>query len=283
MPVTKEQIKFSLGEMGIKKGDILLVHSALSSIGYVEGGADTVIDALLETVGEEGTIAMSTLTGWFKPYDSKTSPSEVGKISEVFRKRPGIFRSLHPVHSIAAYGRQAQYITEGHDKADTGCGRGTPYDKIKQLNGKVMLLGVDMDRNTIMHFIEEEADLPFLLELSIPAPTYIEDYKNKQFILKKFPPGHRDFLNLTPILREKDALVEGKIGNALVKVMNVKELFEIGIQTLKQQPGSFICSNPNCIFCRWATCKLDGEKDFDHDCYKGRGCLDDKCEICVVE
>jgi len=66
--INKEDILHSLGLMDVQKGDILLVHSALSSIGWVEGGVDTVIDALLESVGEDGTIVMSTLTGWTEAF-----------------------------------------------------------------------------------------------------------------------------------------------------------------------------------------------------------------------
>ena len=83
--------------MKIHKGDIILVHSVLSSMGYVEGGAATVIDALLETVGEDGTVVMSSLTGWSDAFDSTTTPSAVGRISEEFRKTKGAVRSLHPV------------------------------------------------------------------------------------------------------------------------------------------------------------------------------------------
>lgn len=187
--VNKEDIKFSLELMEIVKGDVVIVHSSLSSIGYVTGGADTVIDALLETVGDEGTIIMSTLTGWFEPFDVENSPSAVGKISEVFRKRKNAYRSLHPVHSVAAIGKDAKYITEGHNNCNTGCGPGTPYYKIKELNGKIMLLGVDMDRNTIMHCLEEEIDALYLRTLDIIAPTYIDNYKQKKFILNKFPPA----------------------------------------------------------------------------------------------
>ena len=76
--ITKQEIKRSLGLMGIVPGDTLLLHSAMTAIGGVEGGADSVIDAFLETIGEEGTLVMSTLTGWFAPFDAATSPSAVG-------------------------------------------------------------------------------------------------------------------------------------------------------------------------------------------------------------
>ncbi len=280
--ITKDDIVFSLECMGVQKGDILLLHSALTSIGKTENGADTVIDAFLEAIGEEGTLVMSTLTGWFAPFDAKTSPSAVGYLSECFRKREGVLRSLHPVHSVCAYGKHAEYITKDHDKCETGCGEGTPYLKIAELGGKAVLLGVDMDRNTTMHSMEEAIDAKYLLALDIPAPTYIDDYKNKKFTLKKFPPGHRDFLSMTPYLRKADIMNEGKIGNALVKVIDIKAMFNLGKKLMEKNPLLFICENENCNSCHWSRLLYTNEK-IDYSRYKKHQCHDKHCEVCVVE
>lgn len=280
--VSKDDIVYSLKLMDIKKGDILLVHSSLSSIGFVDGGADSVIDALLEAVGEEGTIVMSTLTGWFEPFDCSTSPSAVGKISEKFRRRENAKRSLHPVHSVAAVGKHAEYITSGHELCETGCGMGTPYLKIMELGGKVMLLGVDMDRNTVMHSLEEEVNSVYLRTLDIPAPTYFEGYRDRKFTLRKFPPGHRDFIGITPLLREQDAIIEGKIGDAAVKVMEVKKLFEIGLDALEKDPMLFICHNENCNSCHWSRLLHSG-LPVELSRYENNGCCDATCEICVID
>ncbi len=279
--IGKEDILFSLNLMEIKKGDKLLVHSALSSIGHVDGGADTVIDALLESVGEGGTVAMSTLTGWSEPFDADRTPSAVGKISETFRQRENALRSLHPVHSVAAIGKDAGYITAGHDKGETGCGPGSPYHKLKDLGGKVMLLGVDMDRNTIMHALEEEINAAYLRTLDIPAPTYFEEYENRTFTLKKFPPGHRDFIGITPVLRSRDAIVEGRIGDAAVKVMEIGKLFAIGMEILSKDPMLFICHNQNCNSCHWAH-SVHKKEPIDYSRYLHSCCVDNTCEICVV-
>ena len=280
--ITKQDIVFSLQCMGIEKGDVLLLHSALTAIGKVDGGAETVIDAFLEAIGEEGTLVMSTLTGWFAPFDAATSPSIVGYLSEAFRNRPGVLRSLHPVHSVAAYGKMAEYITRDHDKCATGCGEGTPYLKIAELGGKAMLLGVDMDRNTTMHSMEEAIDAKYLLTLDIPAPTYIDDYKNKKFTLKKFPPGHRDFLSMTPLLRKHDLMNEGKIGDALVKVIDVKAMFDLGKSLMEKNPLLFICENENCNSCHWSRL-LYTDECIDYSRYKRIQCNDPHCEVCVVE
>lgn len=277
--VTKEDILYSLRLMGIRDGDVLLVHSALSSIGHVEGGADSVIDALCEAVGNEGTLVMSTLTGWFRPFDAESSPSAVGEISEVFRRRPGVLRSLHPVHSVAALGRHAAEITAGHESCETGCGEGTPYLKLRELGGKAMLLGVDMDRNTIMHSLEELIDAKYLRTLEIAAPTYLPG--TERFTLRKFPPGHRDFLNITPLLRRADAMVEGVIGSACVKVVDIPKLFELALPLLRQDPLFFICKNEHCNSCHWSRLLYSGEP-IDLTRYAQNHCDDETCEICVI-
>jgi aminoglycoside 3-N-acetyltransferase len=130
--VSKEDIEVALRELGLKKGEIVGVHSSLSSFGYVEGGADTVIDALIEVVGREGTIVMPTHStnlvkvklapkevaagaSWLYqilPYNHKETPCSTGVIPETFRKRKGVMRSLHSVFSVAATGPKAKEIVE---------------------------------------------------------------------------------------------------------------------------------------------------------------------------
>ena len=278
MQINREQILLSLELMDIRKGDVLLVHSALTSIGYVEGGADTVIDALLTAIGPEGTLVMSTLTGWGAPFDPANSPSAVGIISEVFRKRPGVLRSLHPVHSVAAFGKRAAYVVAGHEHCPTGCGQGTPYMKVAELGGKIMLLGVDMDRNTMMHTLEELVDSRYLLTLAIPAPKYPPYNGQGDFVLKKFPPGHRDYLNISGLLRQEGVMIEGLIGNAVTKVMDARRLLEVGQRVLREDPLFFICHNEHCNFCRFARNQYAEIPDVIH---RGNHCQDPTCEICV--
>lgn len=280
--IEKKDILFSLEMLEIEKGDILLVHSALTSIGHVEGGADTVVDALLEAVGPTGTLIMSTLTGWDAPFDPENTPSSVGIITEVFRKRPGVLRSLHPVHSVAAYGKNAAYIVSHHEDCATGCGDGTPYRKIAELDGKVMLLGVDMDRCTVMHTLEESADLAYLFSLDIPAPKYPPYHGKGTFTLKKFPPGHRDFLCITPVLKRRGELLEGKMGNAVCRVMKARSMFDTILPMLWENPLLFMCENENCNFCCWAHSIYDPRIRANFDHFAQNHCNDPTCEICVI-
>lgn len=272
-----EDILFSLQLLEIKQGDVLFVHSSLSSIGYVDGGADTVIDALLEAVGSQGTLVMSSLS-YTHPFDADNTPSIVGVVSETFRRRPGVLRSLHPVHSVTAFGSKAEYITQGHDLCETGCGESTPYMKIAELGGKVMLLGVDMNRCTIMHSFEELVDSRFLLELDIPAPLYPPYLGEGKFTLSKFPPGHRNFLCINSLLLGNDVMVQGKIGSAVTKVIDVQGLLQVALPRLREDPLYFICDNEHCNFCRFARSRY-GEFGKIHS---DNHCTNQSCEVCKV-
>jgi aminoglycoside 3-N-acetyltransferase len=158
LPVTKGEIKEGLTNLGLKKGDIVGVHSSLSSFGYVEGGADAVIDALTETVGEQGNIVMSTHSAnlsedkrtpeekamgvsWLckiLPCDPDTTPVRTGIIPETLRKRRGVFRGSHPSNSVAALGPKAKELSEG-------------WHRLLELDGHILLIGVGLDRCTAMH------------------------------------------------------------------------------------------------------------------------------------
>jgi len=249
--VNKKQIINGLRLGGICEGDIVFMHSALSSIGNVEGGADTVIDAFLEVLGPTGTLSATAMSG-DSPFDAATSKCSIGIISETLRLRDGAVRSLRPVHSITAIGAKAAELCAGHEDAETNCGDGTPYTKLRDMGAKIVLVGVDMNRNTTLHTLEDLMDAPYLVERVVDMPTYVKDYVGKKMILKKFPPGHRDFLRFTPVLRENGALTETKIGSAVVKIIDVKKMFEVGLDVLGNDINFFLCDNENCPDCnKW--------------------------------
>ena len=163
--VTKSQLMRDLAALGIEAGDLLFIHSSLRGLGFVEGGPDTVIDALLETVGPEGTLVFPTYTlvrGMKETLDSDThifdplnSPSTVGKITNTFRMRPGVFRSEHPTHSVAACGRLARVLTATHLEEGTNFGAASPFAKVLDYNGKIVGLGINYGPVTFYHVFED--------------------------------------------------------------------------------------------------------------------------------
>ncbi len=164
--VTKNDIKAALAELGILSTDTVIFHSSLKSFGTVDGGADTVIDAILEHLSE-GTAVFPALRSRsfaraFKDWDINTTPSDVGLISETFRCRRGVLRSDNETHSVCALGRNAEYITCAHRSGEMRLGTwgnyafgyNSPWQRMYELGGKVVMLGVTLMYNTFKHFPE---------------------------------------------------------------------------------------------------------------------------------
>jgi len=217
----KEDIKNGLRELGLKAGDVVMVHSSLSSMGYVVGGADTVIDALLEVVGEEGTIVMPTYTfmePWeFFSYDPEETPSKTGRITEVFRHRPGVLRSRRPPRwPFAAVGPHAEEIIRCREIPSRDLENDEFY-RMGQLGGFVLLLGVPQMNNTAIHHAEEHA--------ACQGFGYIEvaiGYWKK------------DFNKLDRPLLEAGVMRATKIGEAEVRLIELKGLFEVVNKVLQK-------------------------------------------------
>ena len=165
--VTKEDIKKACLELGLKSSDTVIIHSSLKSFGYVEGGAEAVIDAFKETLSE-GTLCFPALNqkNFARAYidwNINTTPSDVGFLSETFRLLPDTLRSDQETHSVTAWGVNAKYITEAHRVPGTerlclwgnyAFSRTSPWQRIYELCGKVIFLGVQMRFNTIKHLVE---------------------------------------------------------------------------------------------------------------------------------
>lgn len=161
---TKEQLVKQLQDMGIKETDNLLVHSSMKSLGAVQGGADTLIDALMESVSE-GLLMMPAHT-WkqmsaeYSLFDPSSEPVCVGIVPELFRKRPKVVRSLHPTHSMAVYGRRAEEYIKGEENRTTPCAPEGCWGRLKDIKAKILLIGVTHARNTYIHSIEESYEVP---------------------------------------------------------------------------------------------------------------------------
>jgi len=168
--VTRTAIARGLRELGLRAGDVALVHSSLSSMGYVEDGASTVIEAFLEVLDPaQGTLVLPTLCQKdvgrrFETWDIARSPSDVGAITEAGRLRPDAVRSDHATHSVAAIGRQATEVTAGHATAHgrpspwglAAFGFGSPWQWLYDHDAHYLFLGVTTSCNTIGHFAQAE-------------------------------------------------------------------------------------------------------------------------------
>ncbi len=157
--VTREDIVSGLRNLGVQTGEVILVHSSLRHFGYLEGGPEMVIEALLEVVGAEGTLALPGFSFQLKDlpspvFDVRNTPVWASKLYEAFRTRPGVLRSHHVTHSVCALGARERELTGEHSQGP--CGPESPFRKIVEWGGKIVLMGVSHNANTTFHAVEEQ-------------------------------------------------------------------------------------------------------------------------------
>ncbi|MBN1901792.1 AAC(3) family N-acetyltransferase [Candidatus Sumerlaeota bacterium] len=257
--VTREQIVDSLKKIGIHRGDILALHSSLKSLGYVEGGAETVIHAFQEALGFAGALLMPTHTYsfpiWSKPpYDKNESPSLVGNITEVFRRMPNVLRSDHPTHSVAAWGRFAADLTrDALQYPPTGIG--SPWHRFHEAGGTILMLGTNQNACTMLHYCEAAADVPYLDVTFTPGVDYEvahrinERGEVEEYILKQVPGCSRGFHKSEPCLRENGALEDVKIVNSQSQLLDSRKMVKAMKEKLKSDPFFLLCDFPDCGIC----------------------------------
>lgn len=166
--VTRADLLAGLRGLGIAEGDVVFIHSSLKSLGYVPGGPADVIGALQDAVGTTGTLLLPT---YYQPggtiqrtcelpgyeFDIRKHGTTMGRLPETFLRTPGIARSLHPTHSVAAWGKHAAFLTEAHHLAPSVFGEGSPWQRFSELpQAKVLGLGVSMGPITFYHLLEDQ-------------------------------------------------------------------------------------------------------------------------------
>lgn len=248
---TKESLMKQLEELKIKKDGTLLVHSSFKSMGEVEGGPETVLDALSDYM-KDGLLVLPTHTWKYinkdnPVFDVKHSPTNVGILTELFRKREGVIRSEHPTHSVAALGKDAEEFVAGEYKHDTPCARHSVYGKLVDRKAQVLLLGVDLTRNTYIHGVEEWIDIPGRV-----TDTHEQLFSILHTGEKVEVPSRRHyglswsehFWKVEELLMEEGSLYKGKLGDATVLVDDAAQTTELLTELLQANPDLFSDNEP---------------------------------------
>lgn len=175
---TEQDLKASLTVVGLRPGDIVLVHSAYRRFEGFTGDPVSAIRAIQDVIGPEGTLLMpqqpmsGSAVSWAKSgrvWDQGRTPTLMGILPEYFRRQPGVKRSLHPTHSVAAWGRLQSEMLDGHLSADSPCGTGSPYMKLWERGGKVLHLGSTILSTTFLHTTDE------MLEPLMPVSPFTKE------------------------------------------------------------------------------------------------------------
>ncbi len=236
-------------------GDSLIVHSSLRSVGWVEGGPDAVIDAMLEAIGPAGNLMLPAFN-YTRPlpdpcYDPAETPCRTGIIPETGRKRGDALRSLSPTHSVAVIGPRAEELTAGHLETRT-FGVDSPLDRLIDLSGRILMLGVGQTSNSALHVAEEHAQRPKapwedgelpLVKIRMPNGEMIDHQ------IDTSPSCSAGFGAAEPVLRTAGAIKDVQVGNAKCQLVDGKLLRSSILQLIQEDPEALLCHDSECPCC----------------------------------
>lgn len=237
---TPADLKGALLDVGVAPGDVLMVHSGFDRFLGFQGGPVDVIRTLQEVVGAGGTLMMPTIPfrGTAIEYalsdpvfDARHTVSRMGLITEMFRRSPGVVRSIHPTHSVAVWGSKADAIIAGHERAETPCGRLTPYGRLLEHDGKILMAGVPASTMTFCYFVAEELEprlgLPVLTREKYPMRWKDRDGTVRVSHLRLFS-LHLDH-DLSPLIHElkrRKQWRERRVGRLRLMLVRVREVYD---------------------------------------------------------
>ena len=257
-PRTRETLTQDFISAGLTPGINVIVHSSLSSLGWVCGGAVTVIQALMDVVTSNGTLVMPTHSNdysdpeaWQNPpvpsewwqtirdtmpaYDARITPTRnMGKIAEVFRTYENVLRSSHPNFSFAAWGNHAEVIIKNHS-LNYSLGEESPLARLYDLDGYVLLLGTQYDTCTAFHLAEYR--IGNIKITSYGAP--IVEAGNR--VWKTYFDIDFDtdcFINMGEDFEKRGYVKKSQVGSAQTNFFAVRDAVDFGVNWLKSNKSN---------------------------------------------
>ena len=238
---TKNDLMKQLADCGIDPAGTLKVHLSYKAIGDVDGRGDTVLDALTEYM-RTGLLVLPSHT-WNNVNDKNPvmdvcyTPSCVGNLTEVFRHREGVCRSLHPTHSVGVLGKDAAEFVSGEEHINTPCGLGGAYYKLWERDAQILLIGVNFNRNTFIHGVEEWDHAEGSISQK-QTDLYVINQQGNRLYTPQYrhcaPLGSETFCKLEPLALQTNVLKMGQFGNATARVMRAKSLRDMVAKLLRE-------------------------------------------------
>ncbi len=245
-PVTVDHVVADLRELGVERGDVLIVHTSLSSIGYVAGASQAVVEALMDAVTETGTLVMPTHSyhimdpatftaqpvpdDWEEPIRQSSTPyrpavtptTGMGQIAETFRDYPEVRRSRHPTASFAAWGADRDAVVKDHPW-DPPMGEGSPLASVYDLDGKILRIGTDA--NTSLHLAEWRA--PGETPTQENGGPVLNDEGEREWVTFEEVDGPDDFREAEAAFEEAGGTIHrGTVGAAETTLVSQPDLVD---------------------------------------------------------
>lgn len=230
--VTKRDIHNFLKQSGISCDKTVLIHTSMKALGTVENGCDGIIDAFKSYL-TGGLFIVPTHT-WANVnaenpvYNVRETVPCIGALPRVAAFRADGVRSLHPTHSVAAFGKRAAAFVAGEEKACSPCPPGGVWARLYDEDAVVLLIGVGLNRNTYIHAVDEMLDLPD--RLCDPVQLTVVDYEGKRHSLnfrKHGTTGSGNFGNYRTPMEYAGAYRTSKLGTAEVGIFDVRKGTEL--------------------------------------------------------
>lgn len=236
----KEALCRDLQALGVAPGDVVLVHSSMKALG-TKLTPEEVLDALEETLGEDGTLLLpaltyDTVTPSHPIFDSGETEPCIGLLPKVFWGRSGVERSVNPTHSVCAKGKLAHRLTVGHAMDSTAVGPHSPFMLLPLFQGKLLFIGEILESCTFLHGVEEIVMPPFLRPVK---QTYTVNGEKREYTSFDQYGWGQEFQRVRDLLEEPD-LRKGKLLNATAYLIDSRALLAAGLAKMRAEPYAFI-------------------------------------------
>lgn len=252
---TKSDILQALAAMQIDPKGTVLIHSSMKAIGAVENGADTVLDGCIEYM-QSGLLIFPTHS-WDdgslpdNVYNPRTEPSCVGILTNLFMQRDGVVRSLHPTHSVAAIGAEAEAYIAGEENVDTPCPRNGCWGRLYDRKAQILFMGSPPKSNTFIHSVEEWNNIP---QRVATEPRHIKIVMPDGSVMDRplyghycpTPPGDvsQNYGKLMPPFLALGIASKGGLGDADCYVCDAVGMGDLTTAFLQRNPDLFIDDTP---------------------------------------
>ena len=248
--ITRDSLAHDLKALGVREGDCVMLHSSLSSLGWVEGGADAVVEAFLDAIGPEGTLLTPAFTqgAWTEhlsfpdcqqacpqTFCPSQWPSHEGAIPNAALKRPGRLRGCHPTHSWVANGARAEEVLQDQRHSPTPCGRANPFERLVELDGCIVTLGVGVNTITLWHYYEDLLEVPYMGYFH-PRERHLSYCAPGKRIQYDFPGIMQDVVEASGIM------TKGKVGRSDSGLIRAR--------TFRQFMSTIMADDPYCFVLR---------------------------------
>jgi len=233
-----EEVAGQLRALGVKEGGVLLVHTSFRAVRPIQGGPTGLIEALRAALGPDGTLVMPSWTGSDEePFDPETTPAspDLGIVPDTFWRLPGVVRSGH-LFAFAAAGPRAERITSGPLPLPPHIPE-SPVGRVHELDGQVLLLGVNHDADTTLHLAELLAGVPYRVPKSCTVlregrPVRLEYGENDHCCER--------FTLADGWLRERGLQSEGRVGHAHARLVRARDVVAVALEHLAREPLLFL-------------------------------------------